>query len=96
MSRGLPSQSSEQLELFELTSPCIGVCQSDERGYCLGCYRSRQERFDWLQMTNTQQQEVMRLCRDRARRKRRPAAEPPSSPPTQLTLDGLDADPERN
>ena len=90
MSRGLPSQSSEQLELFELTSPCIGVCQSDERGYCLGCYRSRQERFDWLQMTNTQQQEVMRLCRDRARRKRRAAAESSALPPMQLTLDGLD------
>ena len=68
MSRGQPSRSSEQLELFELASPCIGVCQSDERGYCLGCYRSRQERFDWLQMTNTQQQEVMRLCRGRKAR----------------------------
>ena len=88
MSRGLPSQSSEQLELFELASPCIGVCQSDERGYCLGCYRSRQERFDWLQMTNAQQQEVMRLCRNRkarvdaARRKAREGepVEPPSQP----------------
>ena len=90
MSRGQPSRSSEQLELFELASPCIGVCQSDERGYCLGCYRSRQERFDWLKMTNAQQQEVMRLCRDRARRKRRAAAESSALPPTQLTLDGLD------
>jgi uncharacterized protein len=96
MGRGQPSQRSEQLELFELTSPCIGVCQSDERGYCLGCYRSRQERFDWLKMTSAQQQDVMRLCRDRARRKRRSAAEPPSLSPTQLPLDGMDTGPEHN
>ncbi|MGL4207217.1 MAG: DUF1289 domain-containing protein [Aeromonadaceae bacterium] len=90
MSRGLPSRSSEQLELFELASPCISVCQSDERGYCLGCHRSRAERFAWQKMTRTERQEVLRLCRDRARRKRRAAAESSALPPTQLTLDGLD------
>ena len=84
---------ASQLELFELGNPCIGVCQTDERGYCLGCFRSRQERFNWQKMTSTEQQEVLRLCRDRSRRKRRSVAEPSSLPPTQLALDGLD-DPE--
>lgn len=26
-------------------SPCIGVCQFDEAGYCLGCGRSTDEVF---------------------------------------------------
>ncbi|MDY0014306.1 MAG: DUF1289 domain-containing protein [Rhodocyclaceae bacterium] len=26
-------------------SPCIGVCQIDESGYCLGCGRSADEIF---------------------------------------------------
>ena len=26
-------------------SPCIGVCQFDEAGYCLGCGRSSDEVF---------------------------------------------------
>ena len=81
---------ASQLELFELGNPCIGVCQMDERGYCLGCFRSRQERFDWQKMTNAERHEVMRLCRDRARRKRRPAATPTALPQMQLPLAGLD------
>jgi len=81
---------ASQLELFELGNPCIGICQTDERGYCIGCFRSRQERFDWQKMTSAEQQEVMRLCRDRSRRKRRPVVESSSLPPTQLSLAGLD------
>ncbi|MGY6036934.1 DUF1289 domain-containing protein [Aeromonas sp. AE23HZ002T15] len=78
----------EQLEIFPLQSPCIGVCEVNNKGYCKGCLRSREERFNWLTMTPAEQQEVMRLCRGRkarveaARRKAREAAEPPSSPPT--------------
>lgn len=67
----------EQLEIFPLQSPCIGVCEVNNKGYCKGCLRSREERFNWQTMTPTQQQEVMRLCRNRklrveaARRKAR-------------------------
>ena len=60
---------ASQLELFSLGSPCIGVCQTDARGYCLGCHRSRDERFRWLEMSDEQKREVLRLCRARARRK---------------------------
>lgn len=81
---------SNQLELFDISSPCIGICQSDARGYCLGCFRSRDERFRWLGMSDEEKREVLRLCRDRARRKRRAVAESTALPPTQLTLDGLD------
>ncbi|KFA59166.1 putative oxidoreductase [Gilliamella apicola] len=34
------------------------------------CYRSRNERFNWLNFSNTQKQEVLRLCKQRAKRKR--------------------------
>lgn len=77
----------EQLEIFPLQSPCIGVCELNNKGYCKGCLRSREERFNWLTMTPAEQQEVMRLCRGRkarveaARRKAREAAEQPPSPP---------------
>ncbi|PSJ47553.1 DUF1289 domain-containing protein [Zobellella endophytica] len=58
----------EQLEFFDVPSPCIGVCQVNNRGYCKGCLRSREERFNWLQMSAQQRREVIRLCQDRKRR----------------------------
>ncbi len=58
----------EQLEIFPLLSPCIGVCEVNNKGYCKGCLRNRDERFNWLTMTPTQQQDVMRLCRNRKAR----------------------------
>ncbi|MEW7866995.1 DUF1289 domain-containing protein [Aeromonas diversa] len=76
----------EQLEFFPLQSPCIGVCEANNRGYCKGCYRSREERFNWQMMTAAEQQEVMRLCRGRkarveaARRKTQEPAQEGSSP----------------
>ena len=58
----------EQLEIFPLQSPCIGVCEVNNKGYCKGCLRNREERFNWLTMTPAEQQEVMRLCRNRKAR----------------------------
>lgn len=59
----------EQLEFFNVPSPCIGVCTVDERGYCKGCMRKREERFNWLSMTPAQQLHVIKLCRQRYLRK---------------------------
>ncbi|SES86639.1 DUF1289 domain-containing protein [Thorsellia anophelis] len=56
---------TEQLEFFEIPSPCIRVCQTDERGVCMGCFRNRQERFDWLTYSNTEKREVLRLTKQR-------------------------------
>lgn len=61
----------EQLEFFPVQSPCRGICQSDERGYCRGCMRSRDERFNWQKMSDPQKQDILRLCRQRFLRKRR-------------------------
>ncbi len=60
---------AEQLEFFPVQSPCRGICQTDERGYCRGCFRSREERFNWQTMSDAQKQEVLRLCRQRLLRK---------------------------
>ncbi len=43
---------AEQLEFFPVQSPCRGICQSDERGFCRGCFRSRDERFNWNKMSD--------------------------------------------
>ena len=59
----------EQLSFFAVPSPCIGVCQSDARGYCLGCLRSRDERFNWMSYSELQKQDIIRLCNQRQRRK---------------------------
>lgn len=59
---------AEQLEFFPIPSPCRGICQADERGFCIGCLRSRTERFQWGTMTDAQKQDVLRLCRQRRRR----------------------------
>ncbi|GAB2663377.1 DUF1289 domain-containing protein [Vibrio panuliri] len=59
----------EQLEFFEVPSPCVGVCSVDEKGYCQGCMRKREERFNWLSMSPSQKLHVIKLCRQRYRRK---------------------------
>ncbi|MCE2571034.1 DUF1289 domain-containing protein [Motilimonas eburnea] len=61
----------EQLEFFNIPSPCRGICRTDNRGYCVGCMRSREERFNWLEFTPTQQRNIIRLCRQRLIRKLR-------------------------
>ncbi|TFT37564.1 DUF1289 domain-containing protein [Proteus mirabilis] len=55
----------EQLEFFDIPSPCIGRCESNLQGYCIGCYRSRQERFSWSTMSQQEKRNVLRLCRQR-------------------------------
>jgi len=58
----------EQLEFFEIPSPCIGVCQVNNRGYCKGCYRSRDERVYWHQVDNAVKQQILKACASRKKR----------------------------
>ncbi|MBP6116111.1 MAG: DUF1289 domain-containing protein [Neisseriaceae bacterium] len=57
-----------QTELFEIPSPCRRICVTDNRGYCRGCLRSRDERFNWLKFNDAQKQAVLRLCQQRRQR----------------------------
>ncbi|HDN2512503.1 MULTISPECIES: DUF1289 domain-containing protein [Providencia] len=56
---------AEQLEFFDIPSPCRSICQTNEQGYCLGCYRTRDERFNWLKFSNAEKRNIIRLCRQR-------------------------------
>lgn len=51
-----------QGELFDIESPCINICKWNNRGYCLGCFRSRDERFHWLKFSDFQRQKIINLC----------------------------------
>ncbi len=59
---------NEQIELFDIDNPCIGVCTSNKKGYCFGCLRSRPERQLWLNMSTEQRREVLRLITGRKQR----------------------------
>lgn len=52
----------QQIELFPVPNPCVGVCQSNAKGYCLGCLRSRTERQKWHRMMPAEKLRVMDLC----------------------------------
>lgn len=58
----------QQLEFFDIPSPCVGVCQANNKGYCKGCFRSRDERLYWLKLTDVQKRDVIRLCQQRKAR----------------------------
>ncbi|MEN9464570.1 MAG: hypothetical protein RL217_751 [Pseudomonadota bacterium] len=55
----------DQGELFEIPSPCKRICQMNNKGYCIGCFRSRDERLYWNQYSNFQKQLVINLCEKR-------------------------------
>lgn len=57
----------EQLSLFPVPSPCVGVCEVNQKGYCKGCLRNRKERLYWFQFTNLQKHHIVRLCAKRRR-----------------------------
>ena len=56
---------AEQLEFFEIPNPCRGICQTNEQGYCKGCYRTRDERFGWLTFSDSEKRNILRLCNQR-------------------------------
>lgn len=58
-----------QLEFFDVPSPCVSVCQSDEKGLCLGCLRNREERLNWNNFTSDDKQKVIKRCKQRKKRK---------------------------
>lgn len=58
-----------QLEFFDVPSPCIGICQSNDKGQCLGCFRTRDERVGWINYTSDDKQKVIKRCSQRKKRK---------------------------
>ncbi|MFT4811186.1 MAG: putative Fe-S protein YdhL (DUF1289 family) [Arenicella sp.] len=58
----------KQIEIFEITSPCIGVCQSGPKGFCVGCFRSREERVHWVNLAQDVQSKIIKACAARKKR----------------------------
>lgn len=58
----------KQIEIFEITSPCIGVCQSGAKGFCVGCFRSREERVHWINLEQDVQSKIIKACALRKKR----------------------------
>lgn len=77
---------AEQLEFFPVPSPCRGLCQADNRGYCVGCLRSREERFGWMSCTDAQKRNIIRLCQQRRLRGQKSSAAPEDEAPGQPSL----------
>lgn len=57
-----PKSHAQQLEFFEIPSPCIGVCESGSRGFCKGCFRSRDERLYWLKVDDATKRKIISAC----------------------------------
>jgi predicted Fe-S protein YdhL (DUF1289 family) len=55
----------DQGELFDIPSPCRRICELNNRGYCKGCFRSRDERLNWLKFSDFQRQMIINLCEKR-------------------------------
>jgi len=61
-----------QLEFFDIPSPCIGICQSNDKGQCLGCFRTRDERVAWTSYHSDEKQKVIKRCQQRKKRQLNP------------------------
>ena len=46
----------------KIKNPCIHVCTKDEKGICLGCYRSLEEIRTWYKCDDTQKQEILAMA----------------------------------
>ncbi|MBN3859882.1 DUF1289 domain-containing protein [Neisseriaceae bacterium PsAf] len=68
----------QQLEFFDIPSPCRRICQTNSKGYCIGCFRNREERLHWNEFSNEQRRIILRRCharRVKAIRERKAALE---------------------
>lgn len=55
----------EQIELFMVESPCRSVCKNSKKGFCVGCLRSREERFLWHKMEEQDKRKTIQRCKTR-------------------------------
>jgi predicted Fe-S protein YdhL (DUF1289 family) len=58
----------DQGEFFDTPNPCRSICTVNNKGFCKGCYRSREERFHWNEFSEYQKHLVVQLCHTREKR----------------------------
>ena len=52
------------LELLT-TSPCINICHLDDKGICVGCFRSSEEITTWKDLDNEAHNQILAKARER-------------------------------
>lgn len=57
-----------QLEFFDVPSPCIGICQLSDKGQCVGCFRTREERQIWTSVSSDEKQKIIKRSLQRKKR----------------------------
>jgi predicted Fe-S protein YdhL (DUF1289 family) len=58
----------KQIEFFEIKNPCVGICENGPRGFCRGCFRSREERQHWNVLEQDVKRQIIKACAQRERR----------------------------
>ncbi|MBL4798589.1 MAG: DUF1289 domain-containing protein [Oleispira sp.] len=58
----------DQGEFFHTPNPCRSICTVNNKGFCKGCFRSREERFHWNEFSEYQKHLVVQLCYGREKR----------------------------
>lgn len=77
----------DQLEFFDIPSPCIGVCQTGKGEYCIGCFRSRDERLYWNQTTPYAKRMIVKACIRRKKVAEKQKNQIPNSSPINIQED---------
>ncbi|HEY3699053.1 MAG TPA: DUF1289 domain-containing protein [Spongiibacteraceae bacterium] len=54
-----------------MKSPCISVCQLNERDVCIGCWRTLAEIAAWSKFTDQQKRSVLQNCAKRQKTENR-------------------------
>ena len=51
--------NEQDLEHANNTNPCQGICSQDDKGYCIGCFRTAEERSNWYRQSNEWRERVL-------------------------------------
>jgi predicted Fe-S protein YdhL (DUF1289 family) len=58
----------DQGEFFHTPNPCRSICTVNNKGFCKGCFRSREERFHWNEFSEYQKHLVVQICYGREKK----------------------------
>lgn len=48
-----------------MKSPCVKICKLDEKGFCLGCKRSKEEIKNWIFYTDEERNKIIISLKER-------------------------------
>ena len=51
--------------MIRFQSPCVGICEIDDDGLCLGCRRTDEEIFSWLTYSEEERIEKLKKMKQR-------------------------------